>query len=201
VRALRGPSVPHDDLAERILNACRVQLVEFGLRRTSIDDVARRAGVGRMTLYRRFAGRDALVTATLLREARAGVAEVLAAVEAVDDPAEQCLEGFLAGVRVLRSNPLGQRLLETDPDIVLPFATAHAGPVLAVARAVLTLFVRQAQARGSAAAGDPEHVAELLARLALSLVLTPSTSLPVDDEAALRATARRTLLPLVTGCP
>ena len=54
-----------DPYAERILDAARGQLSEFGLRRTSLDDIAKAAQVGRATLFRRFPGREALFLVVL----------------------------------------------------------------------------------------------------------------------------------------
>ena len=60
-----------DGYSERILEAAREELSAYGLRRTTLDDIAARAGVGRATLYRRFANRDTLLAALVAREARA----------------------------------------------------------------------------------------------------------------------------------
>ena len=49
-----------DPTTERILVGALQQFEEFGLRRTTMEDVARRVGVSRVTIYRRFAGKDAL---------------------------------------------------------------------------------------------------------------------------------------------
>src|SRR5207245_9242227 len=75
-----------DPYAERILDAAREELAAYGLRRTTLDDIAARAGVGRATLYRRFAGRDTLLAALVAREARRLIAYVDAQMRTHDSP-------------------------------------------------------------------------------------------------------------------
>src|ERR671931_1840485 len=70
-----GPE-PADDVSARVLDAALVELSEFGIRRASIDAVTRRSGVSRMTVYRRYPGKEALVAAVLQREVQRFLAEV-----------------------------------------------------------------------------------------------------------------------------
>ena len=46
-----------DPATEAILDAALVEFERHGIRRVALDDVARRAGVSRTTIYRRFANR------------------------------------------------------------------------------------------------------------------------------------------------
>ena len=57
---------PADAATQAILDAAVVEFEQHGFRRVALDDVARRAGVSRTTIYRRFASRDELnfITAT-----------------------------------------------------------------------------------------------------------------------------------------
>src|SRR5918992_3714381 len=84
------PSVAHPDdaLSERILDAALDLAAAFGLRNLTMDDVARRAKVGRMTVYRRFGSKQALVDALSVRESRRCLAALDAAAP-VDAPAEE----------------------------------------------------------------------------------------------------------------
>src|SRR3954464_6883369 len=51
-----------------LLDAARECVLAVGVRRTTFSDVARRAGVSRMTLYRRFGDLEALLAALMTRE-------------------------------------------------------------------------------------------------------------------------------------
>src|SRR5262249_56799569 len=59
-----------DDITTRILGATLEQAELVGMRRITMEDVARRSGVGRATLYRRFPTKAALTDAIVLAEAR-----------------------------------------------------------------------------------------------------------------------------------
>ena len=60
---VRVPFGMPDASTEAILDAALTEFDQHGIRRVALDDVARRAGVSRTTIYRRFANRDDLVAA------------------------------------------------------------------------------------------------------------------------------------------
>ncbi|QYJ03431.1 TetR/AcrR family transcriptional regulator [Nocardioides panacisoli] len=57
----RGGSTPDPTVRDRVLTAFVEQVGEHGLINVSIDDVAKAAGVSRVTLYRRWPDRHALI--------------------------------------------------------------------------------------------------------------------------------------------
>ncbi|MTV25850.1 helix-turn-helix transcriptional regulator [Nitriliruptoraceae bacterium ZYF776] len=59
----RAEEAAGDETSRRILAAAVERFSLFGIRRTTMDDVAAAAGIGRATLYRRFSGRDEIVRA------------------------------------------------------------------------------------------------------------------------------------------
>jgi AcrR family transcriptional regulator len=57
---------PRDERADRaILDATLELMAEAGARDLRVDDVARRAGVGKATIYRRYRSKDELITAAV----------------------------------------------------------------------------------------------------------------------------------------
>lgn len=198
-RALADDDEHLDPYAERILDAAHDQFAMFGIRRATMDDIARRADVARATLYRRYPARHDLLAAYVLRETRRTIAVIDEATANLEHAADRVIEGFLAAVRHIRTHPIVARIQETDPDLVLPLMTTHAGPILALGRHYVAQQIRCAQAEGSADPADPDHVAELFVRIGQSLVLTPESVLPLDDPDALREIAQRTLVPLALG--
>ena len=180
-----------DDVDRRILDAAGRLLVDVGLEDLEVDQVAELAGVGRSTIYRRFDGRNALLAATVAHEARRLLAALAEAVAGIDDPEEQLVVAFSTGLRVARATGLAERV--RDEPLLLRLITVDGGPVLAAA---------SSQLAGYARALDPsvdEHqsraTAELLVRLAISLVLTPQTALDLDEGC--EDTVRRHLAPLI----
>lgn len=186
-----------DATTVRILDATYEQLLAFGLRRTRVEDIARRAGLARITVYRRFGGRDELIRAVLLREGRRVFALVDAAVAGIDDADEQLVEGFVAILSATRSHPLLERLLETEADVTISSLTTHGAPLLALGREFLAGHLLRTQRHGRLEPFDVRAVAEILVRLTLSFLLTPESIVPMatDDEA--RRFARRFVLPAV----
>jgi AcrR family transcriptional regulator len=166
-----------------------------------MEDVARRADVGRVTIYRKFESNEKLVAALLRRETHRSIAKVEAAVRDVEDVEERFVEGFVTGMRAIRKHPLILALIATEPERALPMLTVQAAGGLALARAFLAQEVRRAQKKLGLSSGDADQIAEILARLTHSLVLTPETSLPLDDDKKIREFARRHIVPMVTGKP
>ena len=180
-----------DDEQTAVLDGALSAFLDFGIRRSSMNEIARRAGISPATLYRRFAQKSDLVQAVGLREVRRFLAAVDAEVDP-DLPAEEqivaLLMAFLSG---LRRNRLLNSLLATEPETVLPALTIDGAPVLALGREYLAEIIRRLQATGAAEEYDPDPVAEMIARVALSMALTPDSTMPLQDDAAARAFARR----------
>ncbi|GAB4587747.1 TetR/AcrR family transcriptional regulator [Nocardia sp. IFM 10818] len=196
-RILEKPRAEGEQLLESALSA----FLDFGIKRTSMGEIARRAGISPATLYRRFESKNDLVEAVSVREAQQFVAEIDKRVQEVAhngaSVSEQLVEIFVAFITNLANNKLLQRLLRTEPDVILPRLTTDAGPVLAVGRTYLAEKLRTLQESGNVNDFDAELVAEVLARLGQSLVLTPDGLIPLGDEQAARDFARRTMLPMV----
>lgn len=188
---------PPDDATTVVLDAAADHLRRFGLGRWSMDDVADAAGVGRTTVYRWFGSRDELVHAVLARELRATLAAVVEATAGLDRFEDRAVEAALVCFRALDGSVV-DHLLRNDPGAVLPLLTTGAGPLVALARDALAPQLVAAGAVADLAQG--RLVAESLARLGLSFVLTRDTVVPVDDPAALRAAVSGLIRP-VLGSP
>ncbi|HWC79763.1 MAG TPA: helix-turn-helix domain-containing protein [Pseudonocardiaceae bacterium] len=194
---LREPET--DEVTVRIMDAALAEYLAHGLRRTSVDDVARAAGLGRATVYRRFATRDELVQAVLVREGRRYFAELAAATESLPSLADRLVEGFVVGVRNARRQPLLSRLISTETRDALPQLTVDGGPLFAVLREFLVhQYLTSAEGAGQTHGKRPQQVAEVIVRLGVSLVLTPQSSLPLEDDEAMREFARTFLAPMLS---
>lgn len=204
-RILEKPRADGEQLLESALSA----FLDFGIKRTSMGEIARRAGISPATLYRRFESKNELIEAVGVREAQLFVAEIDQRVaeitggssaESATAAEDQLVEVFVAFITLLARNELLRRLLRTEPDLILPRLTTEAGPILGVGRAYLAEKLRELQNTNPALDFDADLVAEIMARLAQSLALTPDGLIPVGDQQAAREFARRTLMPMV-GVP
>jgi AcrR family transcriptional regulator len=183
--------------SERILDEAVKQAEEFGVRRFTIGEVAQRVGVSRVTVYKYFPGKDQLIEAVLQREMRRFLRDVDAAVSPYDTLEERLVEGFVFALGWLRKHRLLNRLLRTDPELIVPNLTVGAGPVLAAGREFIAGFARREAADGSLPLADDEieGVSELLARAVLSFLLTPESVLGMRTEADIRRFAEHYLAP------
>ncbi|MBT2507939.1 TetR/AcrR family transcriptional regulator [Streptomyces sp. ISL-98] len=199
VRALGDSAQPGDALTEQILDAAREQFMTFGLRRSTVDDVAKRAGVSRVTVYRRIGNKDSLVSACLLREYRQFVAEVDNAVAALPTMEERLVEGFVVVLRHIREHPLIGGLLRLEPETMLPFLTLESGPAFLAMRGYLADRLRRARWAEGKPENDPTPVAELMVRITVSFLLNPVSCFELEEDEQVREFARRYLLPLLGG--
>ncbi|MFR9753168.1 TetR/AcrR family transcriptional regulator [Nocardia sp. 004] len=192
-RILEKPVADGEKLLESALSA----FLDFGIKRTSMGEIARRAGVSPATLYRRFESKNDLVEAVSVREAQRFVTAIDTQIRTVSGTEAQLVEIFVAFIGAIAGNELLRRLLRTEPDLILPRLTTDAGPILAVGRDYLAEKLRELRDTSIGYDVDADLVAEIMARLALSLALTPDGLIPVADQEAAREFARRTLLPMV----
>lgn len=192
-------AAPADDAtAIAVTDAALRQFELFGLARTTMEDIARRAKVSRVTVYRRFASKDALIEAVLIRELQRFLADLDRAIEPLEDPESRMVEGFVFTLEAARSHRLLQRLLESEPEMLLPHLTVQGAPFIGAARD----FLAARTARELDDGRDEQElltVAEVVVRLILSFLLTPQASVDLDDPDAARAFARRYMGPIFTG--
>ena len=186
--ALDAEPLVEDPLRERILHAALQQFNLVGLRRTTVGDVARRAGVGRVTVYRRVGQKRELVVGVIQSEINRLMGTVREAIAPLGSAEDRLVEAFVVGVGSMGSHPLLHRLLETEPEDLLPYLTLDFQPILVLARTFVT--------REVAPGRDSDLLGEVLARLAQSLILTPG-DFQLGDERRLREFARSYIRPLV----
>ena len=197
-RALAAPEAHSDFTSERILDAALELAAASGLRHLTMDDAAARAGVGRMTVYRRFGDRQSLIDALAAREVRACIAALDRAVDPALPAAEGIARGFVASIALIRSHPLLQRFARHEPQTALVALNADDGAIVAMGREFVAARIRDAQAEGELNPGiDPAHAAELIVRLGFSFLLLPESSLPLDDPDAAAETARKLIAPIL----
>jgi TetR/AcrR family transcriptional repressor of uid operon len=188
----------HDDpMSERILDAALELVAASGLRRLTMDDVAARAGVGRMTVYRRFGSRQQLTDALAVRECRRCLDQIAAALDTGKPIDERTADLFVATLEVIREHPLLERLARVEPAALLHELNRDRSAVFRLVRDFLVAQIRIAQAAGELVAGDPEPLAELAVRLGASFVLMPDSVIAAGDEGRTRETIKALIAPIL----
>jgi AcrR family transcriptional regulator len=169
----------HSD--DALLDAARDCVVEVGVRRTTLTDIAKRAGVSRMTLYRRFPDVGTLVRALMTRE----FTKLLGRIPPSGDNARQRLvTQAIAGIRLLAADPLMRRVLDLDAELMLPYLVQRLGSTQRLVETFLVAQIEAGHADGSIRPGSTAAQARLVLLTTQSLVLSirpATTDLDFDE--------------------
>lgn len=170
----------------------------MGIKRSTMADVAKRAGLSRITVYRRFASKDALVEQVVRREFRRYFDQFIVDVRDAETVADRVVVGFVSSLRAIRDNPLIGGLMAVEPDAVVPSMTGDGGRTLAAVQQFVASRLRREQHAGTVSdAVDVEVVAEMMVRISASFLVIPSHVIDLDDDERLRAVARQFLVPML----
>src|SRR6476661_5188438 len=176
------------------LDAARETILAVGWRRSTLTDVARRAGVSRMTIYRRCPDMQTLLGDLMTRE-WSGLVD-----DQPDDPAVSPLtrlaDGVASTVAALRDNELFTKIVHVDPELLLPYLLDRRGRTQEGLLALLVASIADGQQGGSIRAGDPVLLARsvLLAAYGFGLSAPTMTDDRLDEaafDAELRALVER----------
>lgn len=189
-----------DGIEARILDAAFVRFQKVGVKKTTIEDIARQAGVDRVTVYRRMGSRDDVVMAVVGREVTAVLTELAEIAERHDTVDDLVTDIFVTVLTRWRTNPLVERMMALEPERVIMKLTAEGATTFAMCVAATATALQRAVDRGLLrAAPDLSVRAELICRMVHSLILAPYGAGQFHDEEEMAAFARAYLLPIVKG--
>jgi AcrR family transcriptional regulator len=172
----------HTDSA--VLDAARGCVASVGVRRTTIADVARRAGASRMTVYRMFPDARSLWSALLTRELIGLFDEAEAAAASLPTAREQLVAAAAYTVRRVSGDPVVRKVLEVEPELLMPYITERLGESQRLALDRVRRFLDDGRADGSIRTIDAETAAYLLQLVCSALVLTSRVSEHEGDAGA-----------------
>ena len=183
---------------ERILDAAVEELRLGGLRRLTIEAVALRAGVSRVTVHRRFDTRDRLANVALGRETQRFLATVAAADRPEASNVDRIAGNFAAAVSAARSHSLIEHWLDHDPGELLRQILADGASALDAGRDFLSAQIREHAGLDEGwSEADIDRATEVLVRLFIGLVLMPPASMEGEDQTV--EFAREAIAPVVLG--
>jgi hypothetical protein len=134
------PTVTSPD--DNYLDAAREAILAVGWSRTTLTDIARRADL----MTREWGD--------VVREATDSGEEATAA--------QRITGGAVATVRALRGNALLRRIIDVDPEMLLPYLLDRRGRSQDSLAGVLAALVAAGQRDGSVRTGDPDVIARSL---------------------------------------
>jgi AcrR family transcriptional regulator len=179
---------------DRLLDATERCLARYGIRRTSMTDIARELHVARTTLYRHVGSVEEAVALVASRQLHRFLDDLLGRLSGPGGASPAALHhAVVEAVRFARSHPVSRRVLEDEPEILgsllardlRPYATQVAealAPVLSAAGNAVPVV------------GDPLLAAQWLVRVVAVLVVLP-------PEGDLEAMAEYALGPLLGAVP
>lgn len=147
---------------EALLDATQACVLAVGVRRTTMTDVARRAGVSRMTLYRRYADVTSLMQALMTREFTQILDEVERAAASLPNARERVVASAVEGVDRLTRHPLFLRIVDVDPELLLPYITTRRGAFQRAVVEAMEVRLAEGVADGSVAIGDAAAAARTI---------------------------------------
>ena len=182
-----------DPSTEAILDAAVVEFERHGFRRVALDDVARRAGVSRTTIYRRFANKDELVAAVVERENVALFSDIAAELKQAGPQSNYYVEAFTLSILRFRRHRVLNRMISDEPALVLELARKHYGAAIGrMADALRVIFPDGFADRiGEQAVNE---LADTILRYAAMALLLPGAQ-PLDSADDIRAFATQHFLP------
>jgi AcrR family transcriptional regulator len=160
------------EVPDAIAEAVRESVLAVGVRRTTLTDVARRAGVSRMTLYRRVPDVETLLLEVMTRDLGALLSEIEVAVARRRTARARLVALTVEAARRLPEEPLFQRVLDVDPELVLPYLTVRIGSTQRLALGRVRRVIAEGHVDRSIRRGDPDVMAVSLLMTVLPWIVS-----------------------------
>ncbi|MGH3434291.1 MAG: TetR/AcrR family transcriptional regulator [Thermocrispum sp.] len=164
---------------DAILDAAAELILHLGVPRTQVAEIARRAGVSRPTVYRRWPDVQGIIAALLTREVRV----IQDSVTPQGQDRKPMVDGVVEIAVRVRDHPLLGLLLRTDPTVYRKYFIERLGTSQHGLLRALQARISAAQLTGSVRAGDPVQLAAMVLLIAETTVQsyrTVSDLLPDD---------------------
>ena len=116
---------------ERILEATYACIARYGMAKTTVEDAAREARMSRATVYRYFpGGKEQLLLETVGWEASRFFQRLALAVAGAPDFTTMLEEALVFAHRAIEEHEVLQKVLETEPERLLPLLTIESDRAL-----------------------------------------------------------------------
>ena len=178
-------AVAEREIPEAILAATRATVLAVGVRRTTLTDVARRAGVSRMTVYRLVPDVTTLVLQVMTSEFAALLDAAEAAAARRRSARARIVATTVEVARRLPEEPLFRRVIDVDPELLLPYLTDHIGSTQRLAVMHLRRMLAEGVADGSVRRSDLDVLATALVLSVVPFVVSARLLDAVGRDAAL----------------
>ncbi len=188
-----------DDTRQRIIEATYACVARRGLAKTTVEDAAKEAAVSRATVYRTFpGGREELISAVVSWAMLDFFARLYEHVQDAQSLEEVMEQGIMFAHRAILGHDVLQRVMQTEPDKLLPALTFES---IRIREGIATFLVPYLAQRGVAPGVDLDEAADFLARMILSHMSAPGRWDLDDPEQVARLVESELLAGVVAGPP
>lgn len=168
-------------IGDRILVAAAECVLAFGVDRVTLAEIARRAGVSRPTVYRRWPDTRSVLAALLTSR----VIGVLDAVPTGQVGREPLVERIVAVAEQLRRDDVVMSVLRSAPDLAMIYIAERLGTSQQVLLDAVAADIKLAQEEGSVRPGDPRQLGAMCLLITQSTIQSGQIVAPILDADAL----------------
>jgi len=169
------------DVGDRILDAAASCVVAYGIDRVTLAEIARRAGVSRPTIYRRWPDTQALLAALLT----ARIIGVLREVPSAGTGREALVERIVGVAERLRHDEVVMSVFHSAPELAMVYIAERLGTSQQILINAVAAELEVAQRDGSVRAADPRQLAAMCLLITQSTIQSAQIVEPILDAEAL----------------
>ena len=169
------------NLGDRILDAAASCVLAYGVDRVTLAEIARRAGVSRPTIYRRWPDTRALLAALLT----ARIVGVLRDVPSTGGGREALIERIAGVAERLRHDEVVMSVFHSAPELAMVYIAERLGTSQQILIDAVATELEAAQRDGSVRAGDPRQLAAMCLLITQSTIQSAQIVEPILDADAL----------------
>lgn len=181
------------------LDAALECILDVGVKRTTITDIARRAGVARMTIYRKWPDMLTLLGDLMVREWLAEAEEIRPGKTTAAVDAGVLAQTVVDVCRSMRQNALFRKIVDVDPEFLIPYIFHRRGRTQDALLDMVLGNLQAGQSAGTVRAGDPAVMARSILLTAIGFTVSMRTMTddvkPGDLDAELLLQLERYLAP------
>jgi AcrR family transcriptional regulator len=174
-------SISNASVEERILSAAASCVLDFGVERVTLTEIARRARVSRPTVYRRWPDTRSVLSALLTTHITAALDDV----PARGSGRTALVDRVVAVAEWLRHDQLVMAVLRSE--LALVYIAQRLGSSQQMLIDALARELRAAQRDGSVRPGDPRRLAAMVLLITQSTIQSAQIVRPILDAEALAA--------------
>ena len=177
------------DVGDRILTAAASCVRDFGVQRVTLAEIARRAGVSRPTVYRRWPDTATILAALLTDRITGAWREV----PMRGTSREALVQRIAAVASRLRRDELIRTVIRSAPELAMVYISDRVGTSQQILIDVLTEEIRKAQANNSIRRSDPRQLAAMVLLITQSAIQSGQIVEPILNFDALGVELAHTL--------